>query len=94
MTIKDLAKLHHDDKDDDNVITDKDSDVRTIKGIKYRRAFNYSNDRQADIYHYIIDQEYLKKIRINNVWYVEIKPHRCHLHCIDSGDTSTTFGNR
>src|SRR5205809_1057247 len=69
------------------IITVKDSAEVYIKGIKYRKAFTYGFDRQAEIEHYIISQAPCNKLNVSNTFYVEIKEHNCEFHCIDDGKT-------
>jgi hypothetical protein len=74
---------------DDDFITVKESETVNIRGTRYRKAFDYFPEqwRQEEIYHYIHDQKDCAKICVSNVWYVQVKPHRCTYNCKDSGQS-------
>ena len=78
-------------EDEDGIITlseDKGNVIR-LHGTRFRR---FVNTDQSSIHHYLLDQRDCRKVRIKNQWFVECKPHKCRIHCIDSQDTTTPLG--
>jgi hypothetical protein len=73
---------------------DKQQDVFIYEKVKYRRwdLEKEGYDRQDLVYHYLIDLKHLAKIYYKNSWWFAIKRHTCHIHCEDSGDTTTPLG--